>query len=152
MASTLHTKTAVLITVAAVVKKYGKFYSYASQKKLLELLKEHHGIIIGRRQLNYHLGDLEQAGLIKRQRRNHRKTDGTLCLLSTAICITIKGANRLWKIGIEWGKRHLQRLKGRYAKPKHPQTAKPWKSPPIFSPKPPPRRRNNPFLDPLPQN
>jgi hypothetical protein len=64
--------------------------------------------------LNYHLADLRREGLIKTIRRIERRDDGTICLLSSATCLTIKGAHLLYKMGSSWALRHFNALRKKY--------------------------------------
>jgi DNA-binding transcriptional ArsR family regulator len=103
-----------MTTLAAVIKKYKKKYCVASQKKLTELLTEHYKVSIKRRMLNYHLADLRKAGLIKSIKRTYRNRDGTLCLNTSATCLTPLGYYELWKLGCEWAKKMYDKLKKKY--------------------------------------
>ncbi len=107
----------VLVTITAILRKYGGNWCYASRFKMLELLKNYHGIDIGYRQLGNHLADLRNAGLIKSIRRIHRRSDGTICLLTSARCLTMAGCKYLISRGFTWAKNHLQRLKAKYMPP-----------------------------------
>jgi hypothetical protein len=64
--------------------------------------------------LNYHLADLRKAGLIKTIRRTHRKSDGTLCLQTSATCLTPLGYLELWKLGCGWAKKMYDSLIKKY--------------------------------------
>jgi len=142
-----HTKVATLVTISKVIQKHSKNWCYASQNTILNLLSSFHNIGIHRRMLNYHLTDLRRAGLIKTWRRTKRNEDGTFCLLSSATCLTMKGALFLYKLGSSWALRHFNALKKKYL-PSRPSTQKdigktpgsPWETP----------RKDldqNPFLD-----
>lgn len=104
------TKIQTLSTVAAVIKKYKKSYCIASQKKIIELLATFYKVSIQQRMLNYHLADLRKFGLIKTIRRTHRRKDGTLCLQTSATCLTPLGYYELWKLGCEWAKKKYYSL------------------------------------------
>ncbi|MBA7635750.1 hypothetical protein ES703_43354 [subsurface metagenome] len=108
------TKFSVLITIMHVIKKFDNFYCEASQKKIIQLLKQYHNITINRRQLNYHLHDLREAGLLRSIKRCVRREDGTLSLKTTATCLTMKACVLLGRKGITWATRHLKRLKTKY--------------------------------------
>ena len=112
-----NTKYDVLITIQAILKRYRGNWCYPSRARILELLQKYHTIEIRYRQLGYHLADLRDAGLIKSIRRNHRNDDGTLCLLTSARCLTIKGCKYLVKRGVTWAQHHLNRLKLKYMPP-----------------------------------
>lgn len=136
----------VLITLTQIIKKYAGNWCYVSRDKLLELLKTHHKINIGYRQLGNHLADLRDAGLIKSIRRNHRRADGTLCLLTSARCLTIKGCKYLKSRGFVWAKIHMQKLRAKYIPPK---PGKPYSEKPLSDQvKIPTNTEKNPFLDP----
>jgi len=113
-----NTKYDVLITIQAVIKRYQGNWCYASRAKMLDLLQQYHAIEIRYRQLGNHLADLRDAGLIKTYHRNFRRDDGTLCLLTAARCLTIRGCNYLLQRGVEWAKHHLNKLKLKYIPPK----------------------------------
>jgi len=108
------TKIQTLSSIAAVIRKYKKKYCTASQEKLIELLSEFYGVSIQRRMLNYHLADLRKYGLIKTIRRTHRNKDGTLCLETSATCLTPAGYYELWKLGCEWAKKMYDKLIAKY--------------------------------------
>jgi len=109
-----NTKYDVLITIQAIIKRYGPNWCYASRNKILELLHKYHDIKIGYRMLGYHLADLREVGFIKTYGRTHRRNDGTLCLLTSARCLTIRGCKYLLRRGVTWAKHHLNRLKLKY--------------------------------------
>jgi len=111
------TKYDVLITTASIIQKSGGNWSYASRNSTLQLLQKIHNIKIRYRQLGNHLADLRDAGLIKSWTRNHRRADGTLCLLTSARCLTIKGCKYLLRHGVTWAKYQLNKLKLKYIPP-----------------------------------
>lgn len=140
------TKYDTLLTITAVIAKYKGNWCYASRNKILELLEHHHGIKIGYRQLGNHLADLRDTGLIKSIPRNHRRPDGTLCLLTSARCLTIRACKYLIKHGVSWAKNHLQKLKRKYLPP---EEGKPYEyKPPPTQEITPKEQEKNPFLDP----
>lgn len=104
------TKLQTLTTIAAVIKKYKKKYCVAGQEKLIELLATYYNVSIQKRMLNYHLADLRKFGLVKTIKRTHRKADGTLCLQTSATCLTPLGYYELWKLGCEWAKKKYYSL------------------------------------------
>ena len=108
------TKYAVLCCITAVIKKYKGTYSYASQEVLLGLLEKYHGIKISTRQLNYHLKDLRKEGFIKSRKRCGRRENGTVHLMTSATCLTIKGCLLLMNKGYTWAASHLSRLRKFY--------------------------------------
>jgi hypothetical protein len=99
-----------MTTLAAIIRKYKKKYCTASQQKITELLATYYNVSIKERMLNYHLADLRKAGLIKTIRRTHRKADGTLCLQTSATCLTPLGYLELWKLGCAWAKKKYDSL------------------------------------------
>ena len=98
----IHTKSIVLVTIAKIIEQNRGNWCLASQEKLLALLKEHHGIKIKNRALNYHLSDLRAEGIIKSIKRASRDNKGKLRLLSSATCITMKGLHYLEKMGYQF--------------------------------------------------
>jgi len=141
-----NTKYDVLITIQAIIKAHSGNWCYASRYKTLELLLNYHGVEIGYRMLGYHLADLRDAGFIKTYRRTHREADGTICLLTAARCLTIKGCKYLLQRGVTWAQHHLNKLKLKYIPP---QPGKPYDEAkhPVrdFIPE---HSGKNPFLDP----
>lgn len=109
-----HTKSAVLVTVSKVIQKYKGNWCLATQNTIILLLEEHHKINIKRRSLNYHLADLREHGLIRTIRRNGRNADGTLYLLSSATCLTIKGCYYLARNGYNWAYKKAKQLQKTY--------------------------------------
>lgn len=104
------TKLQTMSTLAAVIRKYKKKYCVAGQEKIIELLATYYNVSIQKRMLNYHLADLRKLGLIKTIKRTHRKADGTLCLQTSATCLTPLGFYELWKLGCEWAKKKYDSL------------------------------------------
>ena len=109
-----NTKLQTLTSIAAVIRKYKKNYCFASQAKIIELLKTFHNTEIKARALNYHLADLREWGLIKSIKRSKRNDDGTVCLKTSATCITPTGYKELWKLGCEWAKKMYESLIRKY--------------------------------------
>lgn len=104
------TKVQVLSTLAGVIRKYKNNYCVASQDKLCDLIYSWYWVKIKRRMLNYHLADLRKFGLIKTIHRTHRNSDGTICLMTSATCLTSLGYRELWKLGCEWAKKKYYSL------------------------------------------
>lgn len=139
-------KVAVLVTHAGIIRKYKGNWSTASQQTLLDLLKQFHGITIHRRQLGYHLADLRKERLIKSIKRHRRDPDGTVCLLSSATCLTIKGCVFLYRLGVTWALKHMNKLRDKYhplspsnsegetANKAHPPDAQPQGDSPFMDP------------------
>ena len=74
---------AVLTTMLSIGKKYKKGYCWPSQKRLLELLREYHKIVISRRELNRVLKGLEEGGYFERIRRHREGLGGRIVFAST---------------------------------------------------------------------
>ena len=140
------TKYAVMITLLKVMVRHHKFWSIASQKKILDLLETYHGLKIHRRQLNYHLADLRRIGYIKTISRKHRRGDGTLCLLTSAHCITLKGYKYLLTKSVREAWARIKELKKRYMP--QPQTTNTQGKPMLTQEVFPEKTGKNPFLDP----
>jgi len=81
---------ALLDTLRGVQSKYKQKYSFPSQQRLIELLREYHGITICRRTLNYWLKRMEAAGYIYRIQR-HMRGKGGMVMRSTAYYICNRG-------------------------------------------------------------
>lgn len=140
-------KVSLVVTISKVIQAHTRFWCYASQSTLLQLLEKYHNIKIKRRMLNYHLADLRSEGLIKTWKRNYRNDDGTLCLLSSATCLTLKGATFLYKLGSNWALRHIKSLKERYV-PAQASKSPRREDPPGQTREDPTRKIDqNPFLD-----
>lgn len=103
-----------LTTIAGVIQKHRKNWCTASQNKLLELLATWHKTQINRRSLNYHLKDLREAGLIRTIKRTKRNPNGTICLLTSATCLTLEGYKLILKMGNTWAKAKIESLKKKY--------------------------------------
>lgn len=142
-----NTKYAVMITLLKVMVRHHKFWSIASQKKILDLLETYHGLKIHVRQLNYHLADLRGAGYIKTISRKHRNADGTLCLLTSAHCITIKGYKYLITKSVSEAWQRLKELKTKYIPKPEPVSAQ--EKPLLAQEITPKKTGKNPFLDPV---
>ena len=108
------TKISLLTTIGHIIDKYTSNYCTASQAKLLDLLKNIHGIDIKRRCLNYHLHDLRESGLIISIRRTWRRKDGTLCLRTSATCLTADGWSQLARLGWTKAVVYYKRLRQKY--------------------------------------
>lgn len=74
---------AVIETLGSISAKYGKAYCYPSQKTILRLLGEYHGIEISRRTLNRVLRWLENHGYFMRTRRHRAGPDGRILFATT---------------------------------------------------------------------
>ncbi len=81
---------AILSSLFGVAVHYDKKYCYPSQGKLLQLLRDYHGVDISRRTLNRDLLDLVSDGYIKRLRRIRRIPSGSIQFTSTLYKFTAK--------------------------------------------------------------
>lgn len=141
------TKYSTLITLYKIMEKYKRYWTYGSQQNILRLLKQIHGVTIQRRMLCYHLADLRESGLIKTIRRHNRKDDGTLVLLTSAHCITLKGYLYLARMGVAGVWKRISELRRRYAPILTKRTR--VDEPLTDQITPQPKSGFNPFLDPL---
>ena len=105
------TKYSILCTIAKIIEKYGKNYSYASTANTLELLAKHQKINICARTYYQHMEDLRREGLIKSQRRYGREPEGTIYNRTSAVCITIKGYAQLAIRGWKWALNQAKKLR-----------------------------------------
>jgi DNA-binding MarR family transcriptional regulator len=88
---TQHPDTAIIATLAGLSHHFHKSYCFPSQDKLRSLHAKHTGRDLSSRALNRHLGGLEAAGWITRQRR-HRNVQGRGWeFRSTLYALTRKG-------------------------------------------------------------
>lgn len=124
-----HSKSAFLTTLAKILNKGDKNYSYASQASYLKILKDIHHITITPRCFRKHIYDLADQGYIKKVRRWGRLTDGTIFNKSSAICLTPKGCLYLCKQGLAWAYAHLKKLT-KYVRPPSIDVGKPEASHP----------------------
>jgi hypothetical protein len=108
------TKFSVLVALLKIMAAHHKFWCYASQATMLKYLEKYQGIKICRRSLNYHLKDMRDLGLIRTIGRKRRNPDGTLALLTSAHCITIKGYRYLASKGIQIAWQRAKALAKRY--------------------------------------
>lgn len=141
-----NSKYSALVTLFHIMSRYNSMWSYASQRKILQLMEKYHGITIKRRMLNYHLADLRSAGYIKTIKRHTRDDEGQIILLPSAHCITLKGYLYLaYKaVGKAWDR--VKALRKRYLpKETHP---KDLQTPIQEHVEIPQRDGYNPFLDP----
>jgi len=89
------TKTAILITFLSILVKGNIHYCEPRPNSAIELLKKFHGIEIGRRWFFQCMLDLEDAGLMRRQRRWYFQDDLEIRSNSSLWWFTIKGAKFL---------------------------------------------------------
>ena len=95
------TKQACLITWLSCMDLKGNLYTKVSVDKTRELLAKKHNKPIERRWCFQCTADLIGAGLITRQPRHPRMSDGTVRQISSMIAFTLKGANYLISKGVE---------------------------------------------------
>ena len=95
----------VLLALFKISVKHKKYYSYPSQLKILELLKQWRGITRCRRTLNYWLRKLEDGNLLKRRRRIGHDPVYGLIFHSTLYMITLKGYYLLKASGVDCAQR-----------------------------------------------
>ena len=91
----------VLSTLFGVSRKYKKYYSFPSQKKICQLLSSHQGVDRSRRTLNRWLRCLEDEGIIRRRRRIRLDKKLGMVFQSTLYMITKKGYKLLYKCGVD---------------------------------------------------
>lgn len=109
-------KFSILRIIAFNVQRYGKNWCYMSQDKMLKILSSVYNVKIERRNLNYHLASLRDQGLIISIRRTHRNQNGTLCLLSTATCLTQEACKLLIKFGYQYFRKLYASIRKKYWK------------------------------------
>jgi len=95
------TKQACLITWLSCMDLKGNPYTKVSVDKTRELLAKKHKRYIERRWCFQCTADLIGAGLITRQPRHPRMSDGTVRQISSMIAFTLKGVNYLISKGVE---------------------------------------------------
>jgi len=91
------TKNAIMIIISSSMDIQKNPYSKASVNKIIELLKQYHGITVKRRWVFYCLHDLEEEGLIARKPRYKNIAPGRIKQMSSMIVFTLKGAKYLIK-------------------------------------------------------
>ena len=96
-----NSKRAVFITIYKIIVKGKKHYIQPSVDTIIDLLCSYHDTTIKRRWAFNCLRDLEQLGYIKRQRRYLNNDDGEVRQIPSLITITLAGARKLYRQGIE---------------------------------------------------
>lgn len=109
-----NSKYSTLIVLLKIMARYDSFWSQASQRTILKYLEKFHRVKINRRMLNYHLADLRAAKFIRTIKRHKRNNDGTLCLLPSAHCITLKGYAYLASKAVALAWTRLKALRAKY--------------------------------------
>jgi hypothetical protein len=103
-----HAKTAFLITIYRILVKGKKHYSNPSVNALIDLVAGRHGKSIKRRWAFQCLHDIEALGYINRQERFRKDPDGHWLQLPSLVSITLKGARKLFDLGVEGAARLCQ--------------------------------------------
>jgi len=104
---------AVVETLFKVIDKHGRNYCTPSQKRILELLRTYHGIVIARSTLNLWLNLLEKEHWVKRYRRHYKNSCGKPVWLSTAYYLQQKAINYLNSL-VNWAKKALRLSRVRF--------------------------------------
>ena len=107
-------KVTLLRIIARNIQQYQKNWCYMSQDKMLLILEKIYRIKIQRRALNYHLASLRKQGYLISIKRTSRQIDGTICLLTTATCLTQQACKFLIRFGYNYFKGVLKRLRSKY--------------------------------------
>lgn len=105
-----HSKSALLTTIAHILKKGDNTYCYASQDTYLGLLKSIHNVDISARCLRKHIHELVKQKYIKSTRRWGHADDGTIHNRTSAICLTPKACIFLFKSGFNWAIKLLRKI------------------------------------------
>ncbi|HUU41408.1 MAG TPA: hypothetical protein VMW42_10750 [Desulfatiglandales bacterium] len=90
----------ILVTLLKIQRKYGKDYSWPSQKKMLELLEKCQGLKKSRATLNRWLAQAQGEKYFLRRRRIKRHPVHGLVFKSSLYKITIKGYRLLALLGV----------------------------------------------------
>ena len=96
-----HTKTAIFITIYRILVKGKKHYITPSVNSIIELIGQRHSSDIQRRWAFQCLHDLIDLGYIRRQPRFQKNPDGGYTQIPSLISITLKGARKLYDLGVE---------------------------------------------------
>ena len=96
-----HTKHAIFIMIYRTLVKGKKHYIQPSVNVIIELIAKRHSTAIHRRWAFQCLHDLEEAGLINRQERYIKNPDGGYKQIPSLISITLRGARKLFDVGVE---------------------------------------------------
>jgi hypothetical protein len=120
------TKHSLLISVRATLSQGKNPFSKASINKLRDLLKERHGIVVGRRWIFQCIKDLITQGLLIRQPRYNYKRPGSPGQYSSMLAFTLEGARYLLNKYVDGAydifRRVLARITGedkRWPSPRH---------------------------------
>lgn len=102
----------MLITYGAIFRKGGDGIIQPSMESLQGLLRRIHGIKAKTRRMYYARKDLVDEKLIKTRPRYDNRPDGTVYQQPPIIHITLKGAFRLYAMGVSWALVLIQKIKG----------------------------------------
>lgn len=129
-----HTKNGLFITLYRILVKGKKHYATPSVDALIELLTERHDKTIKRRWAFHCLHDLEAWGLITRHCRYIKKPDGSYKQIPSMISITLKGARKLFALGVDGAARLTKEILGwiRAGDKRFPKYENPLNSPTDF--------------------
>lgn len=94
---------AVLDVLTGIISKYGKKYCRVSQHRILELLKEMHGIVISRSTLNLWLKWLEKNWYIQRFKGHYKSASGKFVFRATSYYVLERA--------LKWSFSFLNRVK-----------------------------------------
>ena len=107
-----HTKLALLVSIYRILVKGKKHYAVPSVNALIDLVASRHETDIKRRWAFQCLHDIEALGYINRQERFRKDPDGGWKQIPSLITITLKGARRLFDLGIEGASRLVKEILG----------------------------------------
>ena len=145
---TPNTAMALFATYAIVLRTSKSGWIYPGQAATQRLLAKHHAIKIAQRTIRYHNLNQTNQGLVRRKRRYKRRSDGTVYILTTALCYTIQGYKILLSLGYTWAKEKIAWLRQKYGNSLKPELNKQ----PVPVPNPheesPTKHGPNPFRDP----
>lgn len=106
-----HTKTSLFQTIFATMGFGKSRYTKAGVDALISLIGKYHGIAVNRRWGFNCLRCLEAEGLIRRRERYRHDENGKIRQLSSIITITLKGAYRLWAMGVVGAAKLIKAIK-----------------------------------------
>ena len=107
-----HTKSAIFITIFRILVKGKKHYVAPSVDALIELIARRHTSDIKRRWAFQCLHDLIAYGYIHRQQRYRKNLDGGYTQIPSIISITLKGARKLYDLGVDGAARLSKEILG----------------------------------------
>ncbi len=107
-----HTKSALFVTIYRILVKGNKHYAQPSIDSMIDLLSSRHSKAVRRRWVFQCLHDLEAAGYITRRERFVKNPDGGYRQITGLISITLKGARKLFDLGVEGASRLCKEILG----------------------------------------